>query len=82
LNVVLKNFIIHNWFRFFFFFFFFVDGNEIECNAESDDSDDKCEYTLIDEDENVDKPKRGMAFSSLQEIFLYYRRVAMKVGCP
>jgi hypothetical protein len=68
------------WFLFFFFFFFFIDENEIVSDEESDDNEDKCNWKLLDEDENVEQPKKGMTFSSMEELKSYYRRFGKKRG--
>jgi hypothetical protein len=64
----------------FLFLLFGIDGHEIVCDVESDDKKYKCEYMLIDGDENVEEPKRGVTFSSIEELSLYYRRYAKQEG--
>jgi hypothetical protein len=85
LNVVLLYFIIHGgstmFVCFFFLFFFFVtDENEIVSDAESDDNEDQCEWKLIDDDGNVEQPKKGMTFDSIEELKSYYRHFGKQMG--
>jgi hypothetical protein len=86
LNVVLLYFIIHGGstmfvcFFFFCFFFFVTDENEIVSDAESDDNEDQCEWKLIDDDGNVEQPKKGMTFDSIEELKSYYRHFGKQMG--
>jgi hypothetical protein len=64
----------------FFFFFFGIDGNEIVHDVESDNKDNTCEYKLLDGDEFVEEPMRGMTFNSIEELILYYKKYAKKEG--
>jgi hypothetical protein len=41
-----------------------------------EDEEDKCKCKLIDGVENAKEPKKGMSFSSIKELSLYYRNYA------
>ncbi|XP_062163039.1 protein FAR-RED IMPAIRED RESPONSE 1-like [Alnus glutinosa] len=56
------------------------DENEIVSDVESDDNEDQCEWKLIEEDENVEQPKKGMTFNSIEELKSYYRRFGKQRG--
>jgi hypothetical protein len=64
------------------FIHFGIDDNEIEYGLESEDNEDnyKYELKLIDGDENVEEPKKGMTFNSIKELSFYYRCYAKKEG--
>ncbi|XP_059460602.1 protein FAR1-RELATED SEQUENCE 5-like isoform X2 [Corylus avellana] len=61
---------------------FRCSGNETVAALESEDNADNCKSVLklIDEVENVEEPKKGMTFSSIDELNLYYRSYAKKEG--
>jgi hypothetical protein len=62
------------------FFFFVIDENEIVSDVESDDNENQCEWKLIDDDGNVEQPKKGMTFDSIEELKSYYRRFGKQRG--
>jgi hypothetical protein len=80
---ILVNIFIHS---FFFskpcFIRFGIDDNEIEYDLESEHNEDNHTYELklIDGDENVEEPKKGMTFNSIEELTFYYRSYAKKEG--
>jgi len=49
-------------------------------DAESDDNEDQCEWKLIDDDGNVEQPKKGMTFDSIEELKSYYRHFGKQMG--
>ena len=65
---------------FFFNFFFGIDGKKTVSDVETDDNANKCDYKIIDGDENIETPKRCMTFGSIEELSLYYKRFASKWG--
>jgi hypothetical protein len=67
-------------FVYLFCIFCVVDGNEIVSNEDNNNDKGKYEWKLVSEDENVEQPKRGMTFSSMEELFSYYRRYGRKRG--
>jgi hypothetical protein len=62
------------------FVFFVTDENEIVSDVESDDNEDQCEWKLIDDDGNVEQPKKSMTFDSIEELKSYYRRFGKQMG--
>jgi hypothetical protein len=66
----------------YLFIFCVVDGNEIVSNEDNnnDKGKGKYEWKLVSEDESVEQPKRGMTFSSMEELSSYYRRYGRKKG--
>jgi hypothetical protein len=64
------------------FICFDIDGNETLYDVDSEDNEDNCKYDLkfIDGVENVEEPKEGMTFSSLDELLFYYRSYAKQQG--
>jgi ribose 5-phosphate isomerase A len=65
---------------FFLNFFFGIDGKKIVNDVETDNNANKCDYKIIDGDENIETPKRGMTFGSIEELSLYYKRFANTCG--
>jgi hypothetical protein len=66
----------------YLFIFCVVDGNEIVSSEDNnnDKGKGKYEWKLVSEDESVEQPKRGMTFSSMEELSSYYRRYGRKKG--
>ncbi|XP_059431564.1 protein FAR-RED ELONGATED HYPOCOTYL 3-like [Corylus avellana] len=58
------------------------DGNETIRDEDNNNGKGKgkSEWKLVSEDENVEQPQRGMTFSSIDELFSYYRRFSRKRG--
>jgi hypothetical protein len=48
--------------------------------SEDNAGNGKSVLKLVDEVENIETPKKGMTFSSLNEVNIYYRSYAKKVG--
>ncbi|XP_062155261.1 protein FAR1-RELATED SEQUENCE 5-like [Alnus glutinosa] len=61
---------------------FDIDQNETANDTESEDNDVNCknDMKLIDGVENVEEPKQGMVFNSLDEIALHYRKYGKQQG--
>jgi hypothetical protein len=66
----------------FIYLFCVVDGNEIVSNEDNNNNKGKGKYEwkLVSEDENVEQSRRDMTFSSMEELFSYYRRYNWKRG--
>jgi hypothetical protein len=65
------------------FICFDTDGNEIVTNKQlKDDSLVNCrsKHKFIDEDKNVEEPKEGMLFGSIEELLEHYRNYAKQEG--
>jgi hypothetical protein len=60
------------------FIHFVITGNKTVDDVESKDNDENCknEMKLIDGVENVEEPKQGMTFNSLDELASYYKTYA------
>ena len=80
------NFIIYaSWFVCLFIYFFFCVVDENETISDENDNNGKgkgklenngkgrFEWKLVTDYENVEQPQRGMMFSSIDELFSYYR---------
>jgi hypothetical protein len=60
--------------------FFVIDENEIVSDVESNNNEDQCEWKIINDAENVEQPKKGMTFDSIDELKSYYRHFGKQRG--
>jgi hypothetical protein len=75
------NVIIHGWVLYMIFICLDRYGNETVAE-QLKDSVDNCssKLKLVEDVENVEEPKNGMTFSSIEELHAYYRSYAKQEG--
>jgi len=80
---ILVNVIIHSYFLLTLFYSFFdIAGNKNVYDIVPEDNDVNCknDMKLLDGVENVEEPKQGMIFNSLDELASHYRTYAKQQG--